>query len=839
MSVTSEDCHITYARGSSANDLKDPPYSLSFPFLFFDDTHLEVSVTDANGKTETLTLTTHYAVTGANAAAGGTVSSVHPVANDPWTDMATVTITRKPPATQPFSYRESGRLPMKTLEKSLDWQVMLYQWLKNRIDAINLNPFGWSVITGKPAAYPPEAHAASHATAGSDPLSPADIGAPSLAEAEQMAVRSDVLSPFFASELRRHQTVASTQTLTLLTIGDSMMQPSRFPGAIKRLIESDVPVVGYALEYLVPTTASGTITNPSENGGSTAEWDTGRIWSMAASAQLVIHDNNGTTHGILGSKATFWCIKQSGGGTATFEYSRDAGSTWLPLGSVDTNGTAGDVTSTATTPGNGLGYYLYRVTATGGPVKYLGAKIWDDTRSGVILAGTFMGGISVAQSLLAPAAVRNQIGADLGRSVLVYQFREANGELTQSILNNWLDAWRTALPNSEIILIDQLEAPLVTNGSEADTPLVNAYYRVASAARPYVKNYAINQVVGDSDYREQMGWHIGSTVGTFTADAGTNVITTSASHGLTVGTRVVLSTTGTLPAGLEAWTRSNVRNYFVSAPTANQMTLSLASGGDTVDITDTGNGTHTINETDPIHLNNEAWKHVGADFVRRLTNGSSGSVPGNLYTGPSGSREVIFGHAIAEIGGSIGWFFRLARLAKGFFGVVSKNANGAQTKFGFSWQQTTGGNLPDGVLLEFHNDSGYKTPFTLDGSGCWYLGPYNATTQSGYARGARVVVEEDYNAKACLILKHTSATATNLLKIQDSTGTDVVKADRLGKLTAKSLDVSGSVILGGLDGTPPATSTSTGVKGTIVRDGNYIYICIATDTWRRIELLNW
>jgi hypothetical protein len=37
----------------------------------------------------------------------------------------------------------------------------------------------------------------------------------------------------------------------------------------------------------------------------------------------------------------------------------------------------------------------------------------------------------------------------------------------------------------------------------------------------------------------------------------------------------------------------------------------------------------------------------------------------------------------------------------------------------------------------------------------------------------------------------------------------------------------------------PATSTSNGTQGTLIQDGNWLYICVATNTWRRIELLNW
>lgn len=72
----------------------------------------------------------------------------------------------------------------------------------------------------------------------------------------------------------------------------------------------------------------------------------------------------------------------------------------------------------------------------------------------------------------------------------------------------------------------------------------------------------------------------------FTAAASNTI--TSAAHGLADGQKVKLSTTDTLPAGLSTDTR-----YYVIEKTTNTFELSLDPGGDAIDITDTGTGTHT------------------------------------------------------------------------------------------------------------------------------------------------------------------------------------------------------------------------------------------------------
>ena len=39
--------------------------------------------------------------------------------------------------------------------------------------------------------------------------------------------------------------------------------------------------------------------------------------------------------------------------------------------------------------------------------------------------------------------------------------------------------------------------------------------------------------------------------------------------------------------------------------------------------------------------------------------------------------------------------------------------------------------------------------------------------------------------------------------------------------------------------TPPATATSAGVAGTVTWDTNYIYVCVATNSWKRVAISAW
>ena len=74
----------------------------------------------------------------------------------------------------------------------------------------------------------------------------------------------------------------------------------------------------------------------------------------------------------------------------------------------------------------------------------------------------------------------------------------------------------------------------------------------------------------------------------FTFTAATNDVITASGHGLTDGTRVRFTTSGTLPAGLSLAT-----DYYVRDATSSTFKVSATLGGSAVDITDTGSGTHT------------------------------------------------------------------------------------------------------------------------------------------------------------------------------------------------------------------------------------------------------
>lgn len=126
---------------------------------------------------------------------------------------------------------------------------------------------------------------------------------------------------------------------------------------------------------------------------------------------------------------------------------------------------------------------------------------------------------------------------------------------------------------------------------------------------------------------------------TFTADAGTDIITmtstTNIPSNILTGTRVRLTTTTTLPAGLALAT-----DYYVIKVTDSTFKLATsyanAISGTAINITDAGTGTHTMSRLLPRYTNGAA---LNAMFFNPAATALGAATP-NLSLGYTNSSQV-------------------------------------------------------------------------------------------------------------------------------------------------------------------------------------------------------
>jgi hypothetical protein len=97
---------------------------------------------------------------------------------------------------------------------------------------------------------------------------------------------------------------------------------------------------------------------------------------------------------------------------------------------------------------------------------------------------------------------------------------------------------------------------------------------------------------------------------------------------------------------------------------------------------------------------------------------------------------------------------------------------------------------------------------------------------------SRNAITASYTSGTTLLFQGTSKLNTT------STGVTISNKLTVGEIAGLGLGVTISDDLI-IDSSAPASATATGATGTITYDSNYIYVCTATDTWKRAALSTW
>ena len=84
----------------------------------------------------------------------------------------------------------------------------------------------------------------------------------------------------------------------------------------------------------------------------------------------------------------------------------------------------------------------------------------------------------------------------------------------------------------------------------------------------------------------------------------------------------------------------------------------------------------------------------------------------------------------------------------------------------------------------------------------------------------------------------TVSTTGNVLAANVSVTGNVTGTTLLGNLVGTTVSATGNVSVGGILSSPQQTkaSNATGSVGEICWDATYIYVCTATNTWKRVAL---
>jgi len=251
----------------------------------------------------------------------------------------------------------------------------------------------------------------------------------------------------------------------------------------------------------------------------------------------------------------------------------------------------------------------------------------------------------------------------------------------------------------------------------ADTPIIVIKdWQNGTADSPHVgiamlKNVEIDTMSGAARVGKQpvTVFHT-AYAQTFTADASTDVCTAAGGTLPATGTAVVLTTTGTLPAGLSLST-----TYFIIKTAATTFklatTIANADAGTQIDITDAGSGTHTVTTRDPGTINHYARDpNLGTIFMcdsnGRVWYLEGGAAPARLLNGNTTTNGGK-GLAVFRVSdGSATYLFNI-RTAAIDVGTVTAVSDLEAPTWSNSWKSITSGGharLGQDNLIYFCND---------------------------------------------------------------------------------------------------------------------------------------
>jgi len=105
-------------------------------------------------------------------------------------------------------------------------------------------------------------------------------------------------------------------------------------------------------------------------------------------------------------------------------------------------------------------------------------------------------------------------------------------------------------------------------------------------------------------------------------------------------------------------------------------------------------------------------------------------------------------------------------------------------------------------------------------------------------RNAGLNLYNDSSVVVPLSVRGSASQSVNLQEWKNYSSSVLASISKDGKITAKDLDIDGDNIRI-RDARTPSSAIDTGNAGDIVWDSGYIYICVATNTWKRAQLSSW
>jgi hypothetical protein len=222
----------------------------------------------------------------------------------------------------------------------------------------------------------------------------------------------------------------------------------------------------------------------------------------------------------------------------------------------------------------------------------------------------------------------------------------------------------------------------------------------------------------------------------------------------------------------------------------------------------------TVSGSGSTGVGRQALQQTSSEIATFTTTGGSGYTDGT-YTGINlyPNYSYFFSQAVATL-----------VVSGGVVTTVTLTNNGIGMRVGAT-ASFDSGEVPAGLQA----GSGFFITIDTVNTGSqntalgWQAGRYNITGSRNLFLGYSAGINE--------------TSSDNLYISNTNTSTPLIK----GKFDSAGGNAGSVRIYGDLQLTTktPASASATGTVGTITYDNDYIYICIATDTWKRVAISTW
>ena len=121
----------------------------------------------------------------------------------------------------------------------------------------------------------------------------------------------------------------------------------------------------------------------------------------------------------------------------------------------------------------------------------------------------------------------------------------------------------------------------------------------------------------------------------------------------------------------------------------------------------------------------------------------------------------------------------------------------------------------------------------------------DATGASGDVTVLEITMDEvasgNTSPNGMRIVKEDGGNKIQFIPVNDGTQADAERLEYNFSAQAWKFSDDATVIMRSLrvSSTPPASASATGITGDITWDANYIYICTAVNTWKRVAIATW